>query len=252
MLNTVVIIGKGKVGEATAQTLSTDVNFHDPYKGVTVRDFHDYDIAIVCVDTLRNSPNDHQTVESVLGMLSAVKYQGIVAIRSTVSPSFVEYMEENYDLNIVMFPEFMRQTDDLKMDTPWIVVLGGQPEHTKLVEEFLFTNNYYQDPSLAHHVTAKEAAIIKLCQNAGLATKVIFYNMVNELCEKYNVDYNNVRVGVGADVRVGIEYSIVPSPDDGLKGFKGHCLPKDVACLANIETHGFFSKLLEINKQLGR
>lgn len=252
MLNSVVIIGKGKVGEATAQTLNTNVSFHDPLKGLTVRNFHKYDLTIVCVDTLRKSPDDHETVDSVLGMLSAIKYQGIVAIRSTVSPSYIERIEDEYYLNIVMFPEFMRQTDDLKMDTPWIVVLGGEPEYTKQLEEFLFANNYYQDPALAHHVSAKEAAIIKLCQNAGLATKVIFYNMVNELCEKYNVDYNNVRVGVGADARVGIQYSIVPSPDDGQKGFKGHCLPKDVSCLANIETHGFFSKLLEINKQLGR
>jgi UDP-glucose 6-dehydrogenase len=252
LLRTAIIIGKGKVGEATAQTLTTKVDFHDPAKGITVNNFHNYDLAIVCVDTLRTSPKDHQAIKSVLDTLSHVKYTGIVAIRSTVSPEFIGYMEDTYDLNIVMFPEFMRQTDDLKMDTPWIVVLGGDIQHTKLVEEFLFTNNYYQDPALAHHVSAKEAAIIKLCQNAGLATKVIFYNMVNELCEKYNVDYNMVRIGVGADQRVGIQYSVVPSPDDGLKGFKGHCLPKDVGCLASIETHGFFTTILEINKQLGR
>lgn len=248
-----VVIGKGKVGEATAQTLNCDIDFHDPYKGYTVSDFSKYDLAIVCVDTLRKSPQDHQDLDSVLKMLSAENYTGIVAIRSTVSPDYVEYMEDFYSLNIVMFPEFMRQTDDLKMDTPWIIVLGGNYEHTKPVADFLFTNNYFKDPSLAHHVTLKEASIIKLCQNAGLATKVIFYNMVNELCEKYKVDYNRVRVGVGADTRVGIQYSTVPSPDDGLKGFQGHCLPKDVNCLASVETeHGFFRNLLNINKMLGR
>ena len=247
-----VIIGKGKVGEATAQTLTCPVEFYDPAKGYNLHNFQDFDLAIVCVDTLRTSPEDHETVKDVLNMLQDNSFNGIVAIRSTVSPSFVDYMESTYNLKVVVFPEFMKQTDDLKMDTPWIVVLGGSPEHTALLDDYLYKNNYYTDPSLSHRVSAKEAAIIKLCQNAGLATKVIFYNMVNELCEKYNADYDKVRIGVGADQRVGIQYSVVPSPDDGLKGFKGHCLPKDVGCLASIETHGFFTKILEINKQLGR
>jgi len=152
-----------------------------------------------------------------------------------------------------MFPEFMRQTDDLKMDTPWIVILGGNSVACIIFKYFLINNNYCTDKTKYHLVSIEEAVIIKLCQNAGLATKVIFYNMVNEICEKYNANYENVRIGVGADERVGIQYSLVPSPDDGLKGFKGHCLPKDVTCLASVETeHGFFKKLLEINLMLGR
>lgn len=253
MEKSVLIIGKGKVGDATAQSLTGIKSFHDPYKGFHVNDFNNYDVAIVCVDTLRQSTNDHQALDDVLSSLQFSKFKGIVAIRCTVNPKYIEYINDHYSLNVVMFPEFMRQTDDLKMDTPWIVVLGGEKEYTDYMKQFLIEKEYCKDESMYHQVSAIDSAIIKLCQNAGLATKVIFYNMVNELCEKFGANYNAVRVGVGADKRVGIEYSIVPSPDDGLKGFKGHCLPKDVSCLASVETdHGFFTKLLEINSKLGR
>lgn len=250
----VVIIGKGKVGEATGQSLKCDVDYHDPAKGFTVTDFDSYDAAIICVDTLRETPYDHKALASVIKLLYFKHFKGLVMIRCTVSPEFVKALTEDYnELRLVMFPEFMRQTDDLKMDDPWIVVLGGEPIHTLAAKDFLLKVSYCMDFSKYHQVSAMDSAIIKLCQNAGLATKVIFYNMVNEICEKYKANYNNVRIGVGADKRVGIEYSVVPSPDDGKKGFQGHCLPKDVTTLTTVETeHGFFKKLLEINKMLGR
>ena len=249
-----LVIGKGKVGEATAASLhKATIDFHDPAKGLVVADFSDYSFAIVCVDTLRKGPHDHTDVLAVLNELVTKNFKGITLIRSTCNPEFVSQWKTLFsELRIVMFPEFMRQTDDLKLDDPWIVVIGGEPEDALTSQWFLHDNGYCDDVSKYHRTNAVEAAVIKLCQNAGLATKVIFFNMVNELCEKYGANYNRVRIGVGADKRVGIEYSTVPSPDDQKRGFKGHCLPKDVACLASIETHGFFTKLLEINKKLGR
>lgn len=250
----VLIVGKGKVGEATAQSLSkSDITYLDPFKGHHVTYFAPFDYAIVCIDTLRQGPYDHSSVTAALDQLSSSDFRGIVLVRSTINPEMIPRWKTLFpELRIVMFPEFMRQTDDLKMDTPWVVVLGGEVSDVLTTQWFLHDNDYCTDESKYLRTTAVEAAVIKLCQNAGLATKVIFFNMVNELCQKYGANYNRVRMGVGADKRVGIEYSVVPSPDDGIRGFKGHCLPKDVACLASIETHGFFTKLLEINRQLGR
>lgn len=247
----IVIIGKGKVGEATGQTLASPVDYHDPYKGHVIDNFKKYELAIVCVDTLRSGPADHKDLVSVLDNLVSSKFKGIVAIRCTISPDFISILE-NYNLKVVMFPEFMRQTDDLKLDNPWVVVLGGKKKHTEAVKEILVRENYCTDESKYLLMSTMDAALVKLGQNSGLAVKVIFYNMINELCEKYGATYDNVRRGIGADERVGIQYSMVPSPDDGEKGFKGHCLPKDLRCMSSVETHGFFKNLLKINKKLGR
>ena len=256
-----VIIGKGKVGEATAMSLSrrdpSHIDFHDPHKGVSVEtvggsyNFAPYDYAIVCVDTLRRDEYDHTDVISVLNELKTGMFTGIALIRSTVNPEIIPILKNIYP-RFVMFPEFMRQTDDLKMDDPWVVVLGGEVSDVLTSMWYLHDNGYCDDTEKYLRGSHADAAIIKLCQNAGLATKVIFFNMVYALCEKYQGNYDLVRRGVGADKRVGIEYSVVPSPDDGLRGFKGHCLPKDVASLSAIDDYGFFAKLLEINKQLGR
>jgi UDP-glucose 6-dehydrogenase len=247
----IVIIGKGKVGEATGQTFNVPVDYHDPYKGHVINDFAPYDLAIVCVDTLRAGPDDHKDLTSVVSNLIDNKFKGIVAIRCTINPNYIMGLADT-SLRIVMFPEFMRQTDDLKLDNPWVVVLGGLLADTVKLMDILVQTGYCKDRSKYLLMSWEEAAIVKLGQNSGLATKVIFYNMINELCEKYNANYDLVRRGIGADERVGIQYSVVPSPDDGLKGFKGHCLPKDLECMASVETHGFFRNLLDINKKLGR
>ena len=52
------------------------------------------------------------------------------------------------------------------------------------------------------------------------------------------------------DSRIGIEHSVVPSPDDGKLGFGGHCLPKDIRAIAEIDQLGFFNNVLEINNKL--
>lgn len=247
-----VLIGKGKVGEATAASLSCEVDYHDPFKGFTITDFTPYDFAIVCVDTLRAGPLDHMSVHDVLHTLRQKSFGGIVLIRSTVNPEFVSTIDTFTDLRIVMFPEFMRQTDDLKMDDPWIVVLGGNFFDVLETKKFLLDAGYCTNESKYHFTSRIESTIIKLCQNAGLATKVIYFNMVHALCQKYNAAYDAVRTGVCADERIGYEYSIVPSPDDGKLGFKGHCLPKDVTSLSVIDDFNFFKMLLDINNKLGR
>jgi len=102
---------------------------------------------------------------------------------------------------------------------------------------------------MLHYVSLIESALIKLYQNAGLAMKVVFANIMYESCEKYNADYNKVRIGVGADQRVDPGHLLVPG-DDGF-GFSGHCLPKDVGCLNSISDHrGFWQMILDVNSQL--
>jgi UDP-glucose 6-dehydrogenase len=52
------------------------------------------------------------------------------------------------------------------------------------------------------------------------------------------------------DNRIGGGHSIVPSPDDGMLGFGGHCLPKDLVAISEIDTLGLFKKISDINNHL--
>lgn len=245
----VVIFGKGKVGMATDLTLKTNADFHDPAKGCIVEDFSQYDIAFICVSSLVDGPYDHQAIEQCLDTLSKAEFKGTVALRCTVSPAFLNAWAVLYSkLNLIHFPEFMRQRDNDYLDKPWILVLGGPTKLTVPFGKWLVDNGYGHEEQW-HYCTLVESALIKLHQNAGLALKVVFANMMYEACQSYGADYEKVRKGVAADARVGPGHLAVPG-DDGF-GFAGHCLPKDVTCLSKaVPNHNFWESILSTNKML--
>ncbi len=245
----VVIFGKGKVGMATDLTLKTNADFHDPMKGCVVEDFAKYDTAIVCVSSLNNGPYDHEAITECLHTLSEAKFIGTIAIRCTVAPVFLSSWALQYPhLNIIHFPEFMKQGDDVYLDKPWILVLGGNPKLTVPFGKWLVDNGYGHE-EMWHFCTLEESALIKLHQNAGLALKVVFANIMYETCQAYGADYEVVRKGVAADIRVGPGHMAVPG-EHGF-GFAGHCLPKDVTCLDKVAyNRGFWETILDVNKQL--
>jgi UDP-glucose 6-dehydrogenase len=245
----VVIFGKGKVGIATDLTLKTKADFHDPPKGFEVKDFSKYDLAIICVSSLNNGPTDHEALDNCLEVLQEKEFKGLVAIRCTVSPLFLRIAKKLYkDLKIIHFPEFMRQQDDNYLETPWVLVLGGEKEYTEPFGEWLLQRGYGTRDMLLP-CTLDESALIKLHQNAGLALKVTYANIMYEVCKYYGANYETVRKGVAADVRVGPGHLQVPG-EDGF-GFSGHCLPKDLECLNHAAfNRGFWDMIINVNEQL--
>ena len=245
----VVIFGKGKVGMATDLTLKTNADFHDPAKGHVITDFAKYDMAIICVSSLVNGPHDHDAINECLSLLNVSNFQGTVVIRCTIHPSYPSMWEQQYPkLKMIHFPEFMKQGDDVYMDKPWTLVLGGDRKVTVPFGIWLVDNGYGHEEQWLH-CSMTESALIKLHQNAGLALKVTYANMMYRACKEYGVDFETVRKGATADVRVGVAHTQVPG-EHGF-GFGGHCLPKDVRCLnAAFGQHGFWNKILEVNDHM--
>lgn len=245
----VVIFGKGKVGMATDLTLKCNADFHDPAKGLVVPEFSKYDIAILCVSSLVDGPYDHESITICLNTLKEANFKGTIAIRSTVSPAFMTaWMLQFPELNIIHFPEFMKQGDDVYLDKPWILVLGGNMKLTVPFGKWLVDNGYGHE-EMWHFCTVEESALIKLHQNAGLALKVVYANLMYEACQQYGANYETVRKGVAADIRVGPGHMDVPG-EHGF-GFAGHCLPKDLNCLDRaVYNRGFWDNVIQINKQL--
>jgi UDP-glucose 6-dehydrogenase len=245
----VVIFGKGKVGMATDLTLKTNADFHDPAKGHEVKDFTQYDLAIICVSSLNEGPYDHQAIQECLSTLHDTAFAGTIAIRCTVAPVFLRAWNIQYpNLNLIHFPEFMKQGDDVYLDKPWILVLGGDRKLTVPFGKWLVDNGYGHE-EMWHFCTVEESALIKLHQNAGLALKVVYANIMYEACQAYGADYDVVRKGVAADTRVGPGHLAVPG-EHGF-GFAGHCLPKDLRCLDKVShNRGFWENILNVNEQL--
>jgi len=74
----------------------------------------------------------------------------------------------------------------------------------------------------------RDAEMTKYTANALLATKISFMNEVANLCECFDVDVENVRMGIGADQRIGYHF-IYPGC-----GYGGSCFPKDVKALVHM------------------
>jgi UDP-glucose 6-dehydrogenase len=247
----ILIIGAGKVGTATGLALKNGVTYHDPYKGIINNNYDDYKYIVVCVDTVQKGPDDYADLELVLDELDSKNYPGIVVIRSTVSPIKISEWDSKYSFDYIMFPEFMPQQEGkLIIDEAWTVVLGGKTNSVASFGETLRLNGYPGQKEIYRYLTKEEACIIKLSDNAGLSAKLTYFNAVYKICEKFGASYENVREVIGMDDRIGIQHSIVPSPDDGKLGFGGHCLPKDIKAIAEIDDLGFFNNIKNINIKL--
>ena len=85
-------------------------------------------------------------------------------------------------------------------------------------------------PCTICYCTTEESELIKYTRNAFLATKVSFFNEIEEYCTKMSIDYEMVRACAVLDKRIGDSHTKVPGPD-GKWGFGGNCFRKDVASL---------------------
>lgn len=132
--------------------------------------------------------------------------------------------KEQYD--VVSNPEFLREgfavEDFLKPDR---VVVGTTSARAKEMMEELYKPFIRQGNPLIF-MDERSAELTKYAANAFLATKISFMNEIANFCEHVGADVDMVRLGIGADTRIGKRF-LFP----GI-GYGGSCFPKDVQALS--------------------
>lgn len=125
-------------------------------------------------------------------------------------------------------PEFLKEGAALDdFFNPDRIVIGAEADDTR---EQLLTlyRPYVKNDSQILTVGVKEAELIKYASNAMLATRISFMNEIATICDRFGIDVDSVRQGVGLDSRIGPAF-LKPGC-----GYGGSCFPKDVQALVRI------------------
>jgi UDPglucose 6-dehydrogenase len=184
-----------------------------------------------------------QAAEALAALIHTPK---IVITKSTVPVGTARKLQAFFEervaglVQVASNPEFLREgyavEDFLKPDR----VIIGTPNPTvaeKLRQLYL---PYTRQGNPIYLMDWESAELTKYASNAFLALRVSFMNEIARLAEKVGANMDMVRLGMGADSRIGRRYLFA-----GI-GFGGSCFPKDTRALAAIaRQHGLQLSLVE-------
>lgn len=157
----------------------------------------------------------------------------IVVIKSTVPVGTGARIEARinargqHPASLVSNPEFLKEgsaVDDFQK--PDRVVIGAEnPDAANVIRDLHLPFVRNQAPIIMCRRAASE--LIKYSANVALAMRISYVNLLANLCDKFNIDVNDVRTGLMTDGRIGRHF-LYPGP-----GYGGSCFPKDVQALAH-------------------
>lgn len=161
----------------------------------------------------------------------AINEYKVIVDKSTVPIGTAEIVANiikkhtDYDFDVVSNPEFLKQgaavEDFLRPDR---VIIGAESEKAMDIMKNLYAP-FVQNPNQIMTMDTKSAEMVKYASNSFLAVKISYINEIANICEKVGADINKVRLGMGADRRIGTSFL-----NPGL-GYGGSCFSKDVKTL---------------------
>ncbi len=139
--------------------------------------------------------------------------------------SELKQREVEFEFDVVSNPEFLKEGDAIKdfMKPDRIIIGTDNAKAASLLSELYAPFARSRDKFITMGV--RSAEMTKYAANCMLATKISFINEIANICEAVGADIKDVRVGIGADHRIGYHF-IYPGV-----GYGGSCFPKDVNAL---------------------
>ncbi len=230
------IVGHGVVGSAICRFFSQrhEISVYDKFQQGCCTPRHkerinSCDVVFVCVPT--PAAVDGRTCD-VSAVEESVRWiVPPICIRSTVPPGTVDRLVYETAKEICFSPEYIGE----QPGHPWreesacgFVIVGGTAALCDLVASAY--RAIAVDDLKYFCSTARTAELCKYMENSFLATKVAFVNQFYDIASTLQVDFGDLLRLWLADPRIGSSHTVVTVE----RGFRGRCLPKDIAAMIAI------------------
>lgn len=229
------IIGWGAVGSAVGKgfkMLGHKVLKHDPKLETTILDVLETEIVFICVPTPsgENGECDLSIVHETIELLKQNEYQGVIALKSTSVPGTTQSIIEKYNDNDICFvPEFLRERAALQDFVVNHEVLAVGCHTNRSWHKVCEAHSWL--PKNSVKMTPTEAEILKYYSNTFNSLRVTFANVMYEVCDKLNCNYEKV---LQTFLLRGTASSDYMNCGPNLRGYGGMCLPKDTKAMADL------------------
>ena len=195
------------------------------------------DIIFLCVGTPNKKGSQSVDLKYVFSAIKEIaeitKKKKIIVTKSTVPVGTGDEIDKilkkakKKNFEVISNPEFLREGEAVRdFRFPDRIVIGSN--NNKI---FKTLKSLYQpliNKGAKFFTTSRRGAeLIKYASNAFLATKITFINELANLCEKSNINIEDVSLGMGSDVRIGSRF-LRAGPAYG-----GSCFPKDTKGLVS-------------------
>jgi len=161
-------------------------------------------------------------------------------VRAAIELGLHERGRADLMFDVASNPEFLKEGSAVAdcMKPERIIVGTDNPQIEQQLRELYAPFNRNHEKIIAMDI--RSAELTKYAANCMLATKISFMNEMANLADRFGADIEKVRVGIGADPRIGYHF-IYPGV-----GYGGSCFPKDVrATIRTAEAAGFDPILLK-------
>jgi UDPglucose 6-dehydrogenase len=205
------------------------------------------DIVFICVGTpTKNNGNgaDLSQIYNVAKEIrSSISRFKIIITKSTVPVTTGDEIEKIISqkvskkfFSVVSNPEFLREGEAIRDFTyPDRVVIGTEDKRSNKILKNLYTPLISKGAEYLN-ISRRAAELVKYASNAFLATKITFINELANLCEKIDVNIEDISIGMGLDKRIGGRF-LRAGPAYG-----GSCFPKDTKAIVTT-AHKFKTNL---------
>ena len=196
------------------------------------------DIIFICVGTPTKKNSNSADLSQVYAVGNEIsksinKFK-IIINKSTVPVTTGDELEKIISkkvnkkyFSVVSNPEFLREGEAIRdFIYPDRIVVGSNDNKSQKILRNLYSPLISKG---AKFISTKRRAaeLIKYASNAFLATKITFINEIANLCEKTDIDIEDISIGIGLDKRIGSRF-LRAGPSYG-----GSCFPKDTKAIVS-------------------